>query len=496
LEILPISFLKEETMFNKSNRGSMLILTVIVIFIVGGMVTTMLSISTSGSRRETGRDYKFKSREIAEAALDMSLNDLRKATDGLDNNGDGNIDEGNDVRDYEVPFGHFTAGEIAGLEGQLGRLGTINWTLANDANGNGFPDFGEGNVSPVNFQSGTMFAYSVFSENDGIDNDGDAAIDEVDEMGSLTIIAQARFQGITSLTMFSGIFTQDYPPPNPPLWFPNAAIASGGPFSMSGNSQVTGSAGNVHSNATITITGGPASIAGDATACGGVFGNTGQVGGTVDPAAPYADIPDIRPDTLRDSATHIFGDDGNIYDPLGNLIGSGSYQGWSFGVDATTGRPTWTLSGNTPYQGTAYMEGCDAKMTGLGSQVPQPMPLTVIAEGNIQCRGNGSYAANHQDSLLFIAGGDIALSGTQQAGSQSFQGVIAAREQISQRGTSDVNGVIMASNLDNGYDLVTGTDMGGTPLVNYEGGITPNIPVYVPTNRYVLDPSFAAYEEN
>jgi len=142
------------------------------------------------------------------------------------------------------------------------------------------------------------------------------------------------------------------------------------------------------------------------------------------------------------------------------------------------------------------MDDCDAKMTGLGSQVPQPMPLTVISEGNIRVAGNGSYASNHPGSLLFIAGGDIALSGTPQSGGQSMQGIIAAREQVDQRGTSDVIGVIMASNLDNGFDMVTDTDMRGTPNVHYDGGITPPLPIYIPTNRYVLDPHFAAYEEN
>ena len=83
-------------MHRKSEKGVLLVMSMMVVFIAGAVVTTLMVVSTAGTTREMGRDFHGKSREIAEASLDLSLNSLRQATDGVDNDGDGTADEGID----------------------------------------------------------------------------------------------------------------------------------------------------------------------------------------------------------------------------------------------------------------------------------------------------------------------------------------------------------------------------------------------------------------
>ena len=190
---------------NKNTRGTLLVLAVAVVFIVGGMVASILTLSTAGVKRERGLEQKFKSREIAEAGLDMSLNELRKATDTRDNDGDGAIDEG--INAQSGPFGYFTPSGVIQVEGNLGRIGTLNWIPSYDANGNGLPDFNEPGVTPIAFSGGRFIVWTIFSEADGIDNNGNGTVDEADEAGSVRAISIAEYGNLTSQRRFTARFT-------------------------------------------------------------------------------------------------------------------------------------------------------------------------------------------------------------------------------------------------------------------------------------------------
>lgn len=482
-------------MYRRREKGVLLIITMIVVFIVAGVTGSLLSITTSGSAREMGRDLKFKAREISEAGLDMSLNALRQATDGVDNDGDGSVDEGSDAANMFAPA------TIAQLEGNLGRIGTLNWTLANDSNGNNLPDFGEQNITPVDLVGGQFFSYSVFSENDGIDNDADGSTDEEDESGSITIIARSQLENYSSTVQFSGIFTETMGPPNPPTWVPDAAFVSGGDVTVTGNCDIYGTLGNIHSNKFMDL-GGSSNVTGNATSSEGGNINPGNVAGTVDTAAPIVGVPDINLtnlQALRDEAiaagadVYFLNDDGTIMKGGAIVSAGGEYHGWKLSGDE------WSLSSNkADLDGLFYIDG-NVKITGC----KQGINMTVLTEGNVAMSGNGQFNSYYNDYFL-VSLHDIELSGTPQT--TGDLGIIIAREQVKATGNVFVRGMIMACDLDNASayvddtliasDEVTQTSIAGNFDVEYNGGFSTTFPVFTPgSNKYKLDPTFSAYEE-
>lgn len=490
----------------RSDRGALLILSLVMVFIVAGISVSLLTISTVGARREASIEQKFRSREIAESALDMGLNDLRKATDGTDNDGDGTIDEGIDLE--TVPFGQFQASNVAQIEGQLGRLGTVNWTVNNDANGNGLPDIGEANVVPVTFQGGQYIVYTIFSEWDGLDNDSDGTVDNVEEAGSLTCVAQAQYNGIVSEARFSGVLTDTLGPPNPPLWTPAGAVGTGGPLTVTGNADILGSHGSVHANGYLDVKG-AAIIEQTATSSGGLYvhkpSNVGGGlpagsstpagwtspsvgGGTEDPIY----IPDVRPQNLKHLATHILTDTGQVIDnSTGTVIATGNYNGFSFGGDR------WNLSGGSiTADGTFYVEGdvhiAGGSSGGGGHGGGTVHSISLISTDNIHVSGNLNLQPHNPEKLWLVAGGDIKITGTPN---QIHEGIILAREQIFVAGNPDVRGSMMGCDLDNAHSLATENKITGNMSVTYDNQINTSIPIVVPSNKYILNPTFSAYEE-
>ncbi|MHC4944532.1 MAG: hypothetical protein ACYTG7_16060 [Planctomycetota bacterium] len=473
----------------------MLVFALVVTLLVAAVSGTLMTVTTAGAKREECREFKFKSREIAEAALGMSLNAMRQASDGVDNDGDGDVDEG--MTDPSL----FAQATMLTLEGNLGRIGTLNWSLANDANGNGLPDFGEQNVNPVNMSGGQVFSYSVFSENDGVDNDTDGSTDEADESGDVSIVAMGNFDNYTTNVRYSGIFTETLSPPNPPTWSPNEAFVSGGDLTVDGNADITGVNGSIHSNKYLDL-GGSSIIAGDATSCNGGNIDPDCVGGTVDTAAPTVDIPDINLTTmqgLRDQAkadgkaVYELMANGKIYKDGGVVSPGGEYHGWSM----TGGE--WVLSSTkADLDGMFYVSG-DVILTGG----KEGISMTVLAEGNVDMSGNGDFTS-YYENLFLVSLHDIKLSGTpQQTGDL---GIVLAREQVETVGNVFIRGTILAADLDNASNYVESTIVASDIIekslitgnfdIEYNGNYTTSLPVYDPlANRFKLDPSFAAYEE-
>jgi hypothetical protein len=483
-------------MHRKSEKGMLLVFTVVAVFIVSSVVGTLLTLTTAGTAREKARDFKFKSREVAEAALDLSLNALRQATDGQDNDGDGLVDEGLDQPSL------FPPGVMATLEGNLGRIGTLNWNQAKDSNGNNVPDFGEGGVVPLDFSGGEVFAYTIFSENDGLDNDGDGVFDEQDEAGSLSVIAQGRYGDYVSQVQYKGIFTELLSPPNPPTWSPQQAFVAGGDLKVSGNVDIYGANGSIHSNKYMDL-GGSTHVTGDATSSGGGVVDPANVDGTVDTGAPEIPIPDINATNMKALADQAVADGADVYllQADGKVVKDGvvladgtEYHGWK--MDASG---DWSLSSNAAdLDGLFYTPG-SVVITGCKTGIN----MTVLSEGNISISGNGMFNP-YYENFFIVSLHDIKLSGTPQE--TGDVGVILAREQIKASGNVFVRGTIMAADLDNASsfvedttlaeDMILDTTITGNFDIEYNGGFSTSLPIYDPNaGKYKLDPTFCAYEE-
>lgn len=483
----------------RSRRGMILILALLVIFVIETILTSMLIIAVAGSRRELSRMEQFSSREIAGAGLYIALNNLRQATDGIDNDADGEIDEGidfdNDLLDPQV---------VSLLEGNLGRLGSLGWSSGSDVNGNGYPDLDEPGTSPVPFAGGEFVTWSVFSQQDGFDNDWDGVVDEGDEAGCVTLFSQARY-GRHRFTVFcSGRFQEVFAPPNSPRWSPHGAMISGGDLTVTGNAEFLGTCANLHANQYLAVQGSTI-VQGDATASGGMaLSGAAQVSGTTAGDRPKAMIPDVQPEALRGEADYVLHADGRVVDAFGNLLGNlgggGSFYGWTrtadgwqfsgTGVDPVSCAGTFFLEGNVHIAGT----GAGGTVGGSGGGT-QTFTMTVVATGNIQMAGNTRLEHSHPSGLLFVSGGDIRLTGTPQL-DQHLGGVIAAREQVFIAGTPDIWGAVAAQDKGDASALNDECRVPGTPVITYDGGLDTPLPALDPSRPwFVLDPRITAYEE-
>jgi hypothetical protein len=301
------------------------------------------------------------------------------------------------------------------------------------------------------------------------------------------LFALGRYRGIVSMVQWNGIFTEKLGPPNPPTWNPNAAIATGGTLIATGTSDVYGSHGSVHANNHLTLKG-TSYIQKNATACNGVDGigpasgggKPKGVGGIIDGAAAAIDIPDVRPESFRALADYQFLANGTVRLKDGTIVTSNPYKGWGYAGGQ------WTSSSSV--SGIVFVEGSVAMPDCSGTDVP----FTLIATGNIHATKFGDYKPA-LGNLFLVAGGDIRFNGNAQ---MMHPGIILAREQIHFNGTADLLGAVMAADLDNKYSEVEANFINGTMSITYDGNLlNTDIPVVSPSNKFILDPNFAAYEE-
>jgi hypothetical protein len=130
----------------------------------------------------------------------------------------------------------------------------------------------------------------------------------------------------------------------------------------------------------------------------------------------------------------------------------------------------WKASSSTITDGMFYVEG-DFSTTGS----PAGWQTTIIAEGYINFGGNADIA-NYKDAndtadiqnLFLVAGTDIEFSGNP---SNTIQGMMAAKEQLSISGTVTLEGFLIAADVDTSENLVTSNTISGSLTVTYNGEI-------------------------
>ena len=136
------------------------------------------------------------------------------------------------------------------------------------------------------------------------------------------------------------------------------------------------------------------------------------------------------------------------------------------GLCDSSAQGKWTAGGSDIADGSFYVEG-DFTTTGC----PPGWATTIVAEGYINFGGNAdvvnfkdaSDTADIQDMFL-VGGTDVEFSGNP---SNTIQGFIAAKEQISFSGSVVLEGFIVASDAAATENLVTSNTIGGSVNITY-----------------------------
>lgn len=326
-------------------------------------------------------------------------------------------------------------------------------------------DFISNNASQltnVSFGAGT---YNVtIADND--DGDGDTTDDDDNNF----ILTSIGTRGDRTVTLEAVIVRR--------LFKGDNAITTEGDLGGNGTFVIDGTNGSIHSNNSVTVSGGSATITEGATASGTCTG-TGCVAGGVAPE----DIPIIEPSDFKSFADYILNDDGTIEEVSSGDIYTFTNPGggnWSTsttgdgnanfgGLSYNSAQGKWDAGNSDITDGSFYIEG-DFSTTGC----PPGWATTIVAEGYIDFGGNADVvnfkdANDTQDiqDIFLIAGTDVEFSGTP---SNTIQGFIAAKEQISFSGSVNLEGFIVASDSAATENLVTGNTIGGSVNITYNGG--------------------------
>lgn len=261
-------------------------------------------------------------------------------------------------------------------------------------------------------------------------------------------------------------------------WSPPAAVTTGGNLTISGNATITGTAGGLgaHSNSDVLVSGNPnvdgtVSAAGTATDTGG---NTTLTLKDKDDGVTAKAIAAVRPGDFKTYAEYVLKADGNVVDNatgavLVDVSAGGDWNGWQYGKTGDTVK--WSLAGNTTIDGRLYVEG-DAVVSGSPGSKTTPWRASLFADGNIEISGNPIMKAydgakvgatevpEGVKSILLMAGLDLKINGNLKQ-EQSFQGIMAAREQVQINGNPSLGGYVIAEDAGNASDTVTENTVSG-----------------------------------
>ncbi len=286
------------------------------------------------------------------------------------------------------------------------------------------------------------------------DEDGDPLTDN-----NLIVVVQAvgHARDGATVTLEASVSPLDLP-----------AVATDTDLDISGNANVGGLGGAVHTNGNLTISGN-ATIATDATASG-TYTQKGKptVGGTATGNAPEMEIPAVDASDYRSKADYILNSDGTITTPDGAVLCSSSCKktyGWEFK------KSSWEFSGNTALDGTFYAE-TSVKVSGNAGDEANPWRVTIIAEGSIEVSGNPDITPD-TSGLLFVTDGDLKISGNLEMASGA-EGRILVHEQLQITGNPNIFGQILVENAASEDNLIEENKISGNPTITYSGNLPSN----------------------
>ncbi|MDA2925012.1 pilus assembly PilX N-terminal domain-containing protein [Acidobacteria bacterium AH-259-L09] len=268
------------------------------------------------------------------------------------------------------------------------------------------------------------------------------------------------------------------------------AIVVGGDLRINGNPKVFGSAGAVHSNDNLEVSGNPCIeqyISANGSITGGGSTGTGcdtppYIGSDSPPdkrpAQELITIPTLQPGNFSGDADYLLKADGSVVRTSDGFVlkppGAGNWGKW----DVDTSKPEWNLTGDPVPAGTYYSEG-SITVSGNPGSPGSPLSLTLIAEGWINISGNPEMApalTSGGSSYAMIAGQDLKIAGNP---ANAYKGIFYAGDQIGFSGNPELVGQVIAANeADVGFPnpgdtnpvpLSSGVmEISGNPTITYD----------------------------
>lgn len=287
-------------------------------------------------------------------------------------------------------------------------------------------------------------------------------------------------------------------------YHPEGAIVTGGDLEISGSAGVDGILGDVHANGDIDFSGSAASISGNVSASGAITGDGGiAVGGDTNSGAPMASLPPVDPlemwgllspnytgsvvGTNYTGSWYDLCSDGTARAPDGGAPCGGSvlysaatatqaYRGWTWKSSTST----WQKDGAGEYGGVYFVDGANAEIAKSPGSTASPWQATVITNGIDYVGGcetiHGDISVSGSPvmvgfvtGLSLVSGRDLHITGNPN---QSFNGVLAAHEQIFVSGNPTVVGSLLAeSACDTPGSPVDVTSISGSMSITYDDDI-------------------------
>jgi len=462
-----------------SERGSSLIITILLVLVVSGLVAAMVTSSSTDTLVSRNHESAAQAQAAAEAGLNHSVDAVRVY-----------------LRAWESNFTNTNDAVSRVLRGPDDTAGTTDdGSLAWITNGTPTPPA----VLALAGLPNVSYSARVFDDDDvALLNNWDAADltracegtggpvfpvstacgagaadAAVDHNGVFAVRATGFARDNTVVTVEAVL---------KPLPWP--AIVTNGNLDMNGGPQILGDGGSVHANGDITQVGNAAVVQHDVTAVGTITTNANwaPVDGLVEAGQLPIPVPPVNVADYVALARYRLDDDGGIYNVATGVAictsnatcGAKGFT-WSSQNGAQVSHMagitrTWS-PGGTPNcatlnaslilagiavpncgQGVYYAENGDVDIAGnLGRVgVPSPYALTLLVDGSISISGTPQIVpALTLPNILFVTNGDLEMTGTANC---IIAGQARVREQFKLAGTMSLAGQII---VEDRWDIST-----------------------------------------
>jgi hypothetical protein len=260
----------------------------------------------------------------------------------------------------------------------------------------------------------------------------------------------------------------------------NGDLELNGAITVSGTNETNNIYGSIHVNGDVEKTGSGGTVTGSVTASGtadlGTFTPGGEFGG----GRPTVNVPDIHASDyigLADYKLVVVAGVGQV-----QTLQSGAWAQCTTSACKNTGwaysAGVWSL-GKNPGVGTYYVEGdVDIGPTSGSSN----NSVSVISTGSINVHGNAKLTPENDQSIQFVADGDIEIvNGADLDSPALVDGQIMVRGQFEAGGNMEFQGRVMVQDVDGVGNLVDdgANRLHGSVRFTYTGTIDP-IEVVIP----------------